>query len=253
MGGIPDFLQEGKTGLFCQPEDPESAARAAVRLLEDEPLRSRILKQTRTGEVAVDRLVSFRSVTSNNVERNYHALGFPFAAPLNWVFARKHGVSPEKFDRLYGHEGFGNFRIDLSPEGEPYFGRGWGDPEIDGSARQFRWSVGSESTILVPLKAPRGYDLTIDGRASPNQLTLFVNGRPQRARALREETTLSVASRGRALAARPQRDPVRIRADGETICGRLVAGFSRARCGALPTAPHRRGELTQTPRRKRFR
>ena len=28
------------------------------------------------------------------------------------------------------------------------------------------------------------------GAHSPNQLTLFVNGRPQRARALREETTL---------------------------------------------------------------
>jgi phosphatidyl-myo-inositol dimannoside synthase len=38
VGGIPDFLEEEKTGLFCEPGNPESIARAVNRFLSDPEL-----------------------------------------------------------------------------------------------------------------------------------------------------------------------------------------------------------------------
>jgi glycosyltransferase involved in cell wall biosynthesis len=32
VGGIPDFLKDGETGVFCQPRDPKSIANAVIRL-----------------------------------------------------------------------------------------------------------------------------------------------------------------------------------------------------------------------------
>jgi glycosyltransferase involved in cell wall biosynthesis len=42
VGGIVDFLKDGETGVFCQPKDPESIARAVERLLNDPALVERI-------------------------------------------------------------------------------------------------------------------------------------------------------------------------------------------------------------------
>src|SRR3989344_64019 len=39
VGGIVDFLEDGKTGLFCKVHDPESIAQTFKRLVEDENLR----------------------------------------------------------------------------------------------------------------------------------------------------------------------------------------------------------------------
>lgn len=41
VGGIPDFLEEGKTGLFCEPGNPESIARAVNRFLSEPELARR--------------------------------------------------------------------------------------------------------------------------------------------------------------------------------------------------------------------
>ncbi len=45
VGGIPDFLQDGETGLFCESRHPESIAKAALRLTEDAHLRSKLIQQ----------------------------------------------------------------------------------------------------------------------------------------------------------------------------------------------------------------
>lgn len=42
VGGIPDFLEDGKTGLFCEPENPASLSEKIVRLLRDDALASRL-------------------------------------------------------------------------------------------------------------------------------------------------------------------------------------------------------------------
>ena len=43
VGGIVDFLEDGKTGLFCEPNNPESIARAVERLIADELLRENLI------------------------------------------------------------------------------------------------------------------------------------------------------------------------------------------------------------------
>lgn len=42
VGGIPDFLKNGETGLFCKVNDPEDLADKIVKILNDGPLRERI-------------------------------------------------------------------------------------------------------------------------------------------------------------------------------------------------------------------
>ncbi len=43
VGGIPDFLKDGETGLFCQVENPESIAEQVNKLLENKNLRDTII------------------------------------------------------------------------------------------------------------------------------------------------------------------------------------------------------------------
>ncbi len=45
VGGIPDFLTDGETGVFCQPRDPASLARAALRIQTEPGLRARLIVQ----------------------------------------------------------------------------------------------------------------------------------------------------------------------------------------------------------------
>jgi len=47
VGGIRDFLVDGETGVFCQPDDPESIAVAIERLLTNEKLRSHVIEKGR--------------------------------------------------------------------------------------------------------------------------------------------------------------------------------------------------------------
>jgi glycosyltransferase involved in cell wall biosynthesis len=44
VGGIPDFLFDGETGLFCEVQNPKSIAAAVERLLTDDTLRTRVIK-----------------------------------------------------------------------------------------------------------------------------------------------------------------------------------------------------------------
>lgn len=46
VGGIPDFLLDGETGIFCQPNDPRSIMEA-VKRLENPQLRERLIEQGR--------------------------------------------------------------------------------------------------------------------------------------------------------------------------------------------------------------
>ena len=47
VGGIPDFLKDGKTGLFCNKRDPKDIARAIKRLMHDNELYQSIQKNAR--------------------------------------------------------------------------------------------------------------------------------------------------------------------------------------------------------------
>ncbi|MFH1620601.1 MAG: glycosyltransferase family 4 protein [Patescibacteria group bacterium] len=43
VGGIPDFLIDGETGVFCKPHDPESIAMAVLRIQEEPGLREKLV------------------------------------------------------------------------------------------------------------------------------------------------------------------------------------------------------------------
>lgn len=47
VGGIPDFLRDGETGIFAQPDDPEDLAEKIKLLLEKKGLREKLSKQGR--------------------------------------------------------------------------------------------------------------------------------------------------------------------------------------------------------------
>lgn len=47
VGGIPDFLTDGETGVFCKVRDPESVAEAVRRYLDDPVLVARVTKNAR--------------------------------------------------------------------------------------------------------------------------------------------------------------------------------------------------------------
>ncbi len=42
VGGIPDFLTDGETGVFCQPRDPDSIAAAVLRIQNDPELHAKL-------------------------------------------------------------------------------------------------------------------------------------------------------------------------------------------------------------------
>jgi glycosyltransferase involved in cell wall biosynthesis len=44
IGGVPDLIEDGVTGLLCDPEKPETFRTAAARLLNDRPFAERLAK-----------------------------------------------------------------------------------------------------------------------------------------------------------------------------------------------------------------
>ncbi|KKW23560.1 MAG: Glycosyltransferase [Parcubacteria group bacterium GW2011_GWA2_51_12] len=47
VGGIPDFLKEGETGLFCRSEDPADLAQKLAGLMQNDDLRSKLARNGR--------------------------------------------------------------------------------------------------------------------------------------------------------------------------------------------------------------
>lgn len=45
VGGIPDFLKDGETGVFCRARDPESVAQTVTRILSEPGLREKLVRQ----------------------------------------------------------------------------------------------------------------------------------------------------------------------------------------------------------------
>src|SRR3989338_8723846 len=47
VGGIPDFLKDGETGLFCKPGNPDDIADKMIKLLKNDELRNRLIDNGR--------------------------------------------------------------------------------------------------------------------------------------------------------------------------------------------------------------
>jgi glycosyltransferase involved in cell wall biosynthesis len=48
VGGVPDIVRPGVTGLLAEPQNPEQLAERIVELLDDESLRARLGQLGRT-------------------------------------------------------------------------------------------------------------------------------------------------------------------------------------------------------------
>jgi hypothetical protein len=154
-----------------------------------------LMTQSRQARIPEDKNVSFEEVTIDNARMVYRRLGYPGAWPLNWLFAQTYDVGPSKFDKLYGHVGFGNLRLPFDPHSNDFVGNGWGPAEKDASGRWFRWSLGRESSLLLPLRGPHAYILRVELSpyigTVPNVLELRVNGQRQAEQRLVESATLT--------------------------------------------------------------
>lgn len=47
VGGIPDFLKNGETGLFCDPKNPKDIADKIIEIIEDKELRQKLIINAR--------------------------------------------------------------------------------------------------------------------------------------------------------------------------------------------------------------
>ncbi len=147
------------------------------------------------GEIPRIGTVSFREIAERAVARAYEVAGHPGAFPASWLFAWRYGVSPERFDRLYGHAPLTELRLSLgTPEAEAYIGRGW-SPAEEADGPPFRWSDGPSSTLLVPMQGGRDYRLRLRGGASrnpaglPQTIEVRVNGRSAATLSITQEKT----------------------------------------------------------------
>jgi hypothetical protein len=139
--------------------------------------------QVRRAEVPQMGTFAFSEASSKTVGRWYEKVGHPFAIPANWIFAWRYGVSPDRFDLVWGHRPYHNLAIDIGSDGDRYFvGSGWSLPERTSSGGTFRWSEGEESSWLINLFQPFDYRLRLAGRAArggegfPQRIAVWVNG-----------------------------------------------------------------------------
>ncbi len=54
VGGIPDFLHDGETGVFCQPHNPHSIATAVQKIMHDATLQATLIANGKKLVVAYD-------------------------------------------------------------------------------------------------------------------------------------------------------------------------------------------------------
>jgi hypothetical protein len=142
-----------------------------------------LARQVYRGDVPEIGTFRFADAVASGVRIFYGLVGHPPSSPASWLFAWRYGVSPAQFDLTYGHRPYNNLVIDVGSEEDRYFlGRGWSVREEE-SGESYRWSVGQDSTWLVPLFEPFDYRVRLTGEASRNDdnqsqpVSIEVNGR----------------------------------------------------------------------------
>jgi hypothetical protein len=140
--------------------------------------------QVRRREIPRDDTFAFSEAAARAAHRVYEKVGHLPSAPASWLFAWRYGLSPDRFDRLYGQEPVTRATIAMGTDTDvPFLGRGWSYPESGPDGATFRWSDGPESTFLVSLAAPRDYRLAFRGEPGrhpagpPQSVAVRVNGR----------------------------------------------------------------------------
>lgn len=140
-------------------------------------------RQVQLGRVERGDAVSFVAV-ARGAATDFHAVvGHPGSWPASWIFAWRHGVSPGRFDELYGRAPRASWNVRVgSPEDAAVMGRGWSRPVA--SEAGGRWAEEDEATLLVTLTAPADRRLRLRGEAPRHPegreqvVAVQVNGHP---------------------------------------------------------------------------
>jgi hypothetical protein len=145
--------------------------------------------QVRRGEVPMMGTFAFSEAAARAAARAYRLAGNPSSAPAPWLFARRYGVPPDRFDLVVGHRAYHNLVFDLgTPEDRYFLGKGWSIPETSSEGVTYRWSVGEESSWLVTLFGPFDYRFGFLGQSARHpqgrRQTVFVEVNGNRAGAL---------------------------------------------------------------------
>ena len=120
--------------------------------------------QMQRGRVQPGDATSFLTVAQGAAADFHEALGHPGSWPANWVFAWKHGVSPGRFDDLFGRLPKDGWILRIgSPDDAVALGRGWSRPEEGGAGR---WAQGEDATLLFTLTDPADRRLRLRGAAA---------------------------------------------------------------------------------------
>ena len=122
-------------------------------------------EQVQRGRVDNGDAVSFLPVVQGSAADFHRTLGHPGSWPANWVFAWKYGVSPGRFDDLFGRLPRHSWGLRIgSPEDAAVLGRGWSRVEEGESGR---WAEGEDATLLFTLTAaPVDRKLRLRGAAA---------------------------------------------------------------------------------------
>ncbi len=120
-------------------------------------------EQVQRGRVLPGDALSFLTVVQGAADDFHRTLGHPGSWPANWAFAWKHGVSPGRFDELYGRMPRPAWALHIgSPEDSAVLGRGWSRAQ---EAVAGRWAEGEDATLLFVLTPPVRRTLRLQGVA----------------------------------------------------------------------------------------
>jgi hypothetical protein len=171
--------------------------------------------QVRLGHAQMGDAHRFTPVVQGAVADFYATLGHPGSWPANWVFALRYGVTPDRFDEIYGRVPRDRLamRVGSAEEGAA-LGRGWSRVE---EGETGRWAEGEDATLLPTLTGPADRTLRLRGAAArhpgglPQIVEVEVNGQ-QAGRVTLTPEGQSWATRVAADGWRPGLNEIRFRA-----------------------------------------
>ena len=141
-----------------------------------------------TGRVLIGEPLAFAPLAGEQAATLVRVVGHPFSWPANLIFAARNGVAPSEYDLLFATRFLSDptrpyGRIDIGSADGLWLEDGWGRPER-GRDVSYRWAKEAPAVRLVldyaaPLLVQVRAQAFTWPAASPQQLTLEVNGAPQ--------------------------------------------------------------------------
>jgi hypothetical protein len=175
--GLGAALDAAASGLRRHPQ--LALGLVAVPLVAWNALVS---EQVRRGAIARDDTVAFPRVVGGSAQVLAESVGSPPTWPASWIFAARHGLSPERYDRLVGRYLFYRQNnlggvIEMGAlRAEALLAEGWGPVEEFGSLKVRR--VQDRARLLAPLDVPEELELQLAAvrPGDATAVTVSVNG-----------------------------------------------------------------------------